>query len=370
MDTVSGRTPEAPRATQIGSDTGGVDVQSLTADQRAQVEKLSMNLARAALTAQGAIAEMALRNADRPAALSPDPFHVAPALTEVMGRLAAQPDRLMRAQADLFARYLDLWQSTARRAAGEAAAPVAEPARGDKRFADPANAPTEDLRDIQHQTRKIFPDWHQEITSIRGGDNWAVFEWVGRATFNDSTPITMHGATILGGRGRVDGGPHQWMAKANPSTDLEQLFRLGAGSRPREGARRRQHHRRGPRGRAGGRRRGAGRPRHRRHPHAEAAARPHGSRAHVHHRPRGTVENRAQYLENRKARLVEFESLVPDEIKVRLYGDTALVTGRSTAKGKDHHGKMDDQRRWTRVLVRHDGRWQFVGYQGTPIPKP
>jgi hypothetical protein len=69
-------------------------------------------------------------------------------------------------------------------------------ARG-ARFADPANAPTEDLRDIQHQTRKIFPDWHQEITSIRGGDNWAVFEWIGRATFNDSTPITMHGATIL-----------------------------------------------------------------------------------------------------------------------------------------------------------------------------
>jgi hypothetical protein len=65
------------------------------------------------------------------------------------------------------------------------------------RFADPANAPTEDLRDIQHQTRRIFPDWHQEITSIRGGDNFAVFEWVGRATFNESTPITMHGATIL-----------------------------------------------------------------------------------------------------------------------------------------------------------------------------
>ncbi|HEX2381448.1 MAG TPA: nuclear transport factor 2 family protein [Acidimicrobiales bacterium] len=69
-------------------------------------------------------------------------------------------------------------------------------ARG-ARFADPANAPTEDLRDIQHQTRRIFPDWHQEITSIRGGDNFAVFEWVGRATFNESTPITMHGATIL-----------------------------------------------------------------------------------------------------------------------------------------------------------------------------
>jgi len=65
------------------------------------------------------------------------------------------------------------------------------------RFADPANAPTEDLRDIQQQTRKIFPDWHQEITSIRGADDWAVFEWIGRATFGGTTPITMHGATIL-----------------------------------------------------------------------------------------------------------------------------------------------------------------------------
>ena len=87
----------------------------------------------------------------------------------------------------------------------------------------------------------------------------------------------------------------------------------------------------------------------------------------VHNRPSGVVEDRAQYLENRKARRVDFESLVPDEIKVRVYGDTAIVTGRSTAKGKDQYGKMDEQRRCTRVLVRRDGRWQFVHYHGTPI---
>ncbi|MFB2351529.1 hypothetical protein, partial [Priestia megaterium] len=55
----------------------------LSPQQREIVEKLSANLARAALTAQGAIAEAALRQADRPSGLSPDPFHVAPALTEV-----------------------------------------------------------------------------------------------------------------------------------------------------------------------------------------------------------------------------------------------------------------------------------------------
>src|SRR6185437_465785 len=83
----------------------------LDASQREALEALSMNLARAALTAQGAIAEAALRQADRPAALSPDPFHVAPALTDVIGQLASRPERMMRAQADLFSRYMDLWKS-------------------------------------------------------------------------------------------------------------------------------------------------------------------------------------------------------------------------------------------------------------------
>ena len=80
---------------------------------------------------------MALRNADRPPALTSDPFHVGPALTEVMGRLAAQPDKMMRAQADLFTRYMDLWQSTARRLHDGTSEPVATPAKGDKRFNDP-----------------------------------------------------------------------------------------------------------------------------------------------------------------------------------------------------------------------------------------
>ena len=73
------------------------------------------------------------------------------------------------------------------------------------KFADPANAPTDDLHDIQRQTRAVMPDWRQEITSIRGGDDWAFFEWIGHATYRsrdgtgpgDGTPITMHGATII-----------------------------------------------------------------------------------------------------------------------------------------------------------------------------
>ena len=89
----------------------------------------------------------------------------------------------------------------------------------------------------------------------------------------------------------------------------------------------------------------------------------------VHYRPHGDVENRAQYLENRKARRVEFESLVADEIRARVYGDTAVVTGRSTAKGKDQQGAFDNQRRFTLVFLRRDGRWQLVHSHATPTKR-
>ena len=132
--------------------------------QREALEKLSINLARASLTAQGAIAEAALRNADRPGALSPDPFHVAPAMTEVMTKLASHPDRLFKAQADLFSRYMDLWTQAARRAAGEDAAPAVTPPKGDKRF----NAPEwsdNPVFDTMKQSYLLTSDWLNSLMS-------------------------------------------------------------------------------------------------------------------------------------------------------------------------------------------------------------
>jgi len=142
----------------------------LSPEQLKMVETLSANLARAAVTAQGAIAEAALRQADRPAALTPDPFHVAPALNEVMTRLAAQPDRIMRAQADLFGQYMDLWQSAARRAAGEEVTPVVTPASGDKRFNDPDWA-TNPMFDLMKQSYLLSSNWlNNLVAEVEGVD--------------------------------------------------------------------------------------------------------------------------------------------------------------------------------------------------------
>jgi ketosteroid isomerase-like protein len=90
----------------------------------------------------------------------------------------------------------------------------------------------------------------------------------------------------------------------------------------------------------------------------------------VHYRTHGNVETRAPYLEDRKNGSVDFDSLVADDTKIRVFGDTAIVSYRSTAKGKDKYGAIDEQRRWTRVFVREEGRWQLVHSQGTTIQKP
>jgi len=72
-------------------------------------------------------------------------------------------------------------------------------------FGDPSTPSTADLRSVQRVTARIFPDWRQQITRIRGGPDWAVFEWVGRATYAGRGPddptagatVEMHGATIV-----------------------------------------------------------------------------------------------------------------------------------------------------------------------------
>ena len=76
----------------------------------------------------------------------------------------------------------------------------------------------------------------------------------------------------------------------------------------------------------------------------------------VHHGQHGMIESRAQYLENRKTGRVTCESLVANDVKLRVYGDAAVVTYLSTAKGKDPLGEIEDQRSFTRVFVRQDGR--------------
>ena len=61
---------------------------------------------------------------------------------------------------------------------------------------------TTDLHKVARDTDAIFPDWNQRVDRIRGGEDWAVFEWTGTATFHPGEgkagiPISMTGATVI-----------------------------------------------------------------------------------------------------------------------------------------------------------------------------
>lgn len=152
--------PEAaPKAEAPRPDT------AFSAEQLGQMEQLSVNLAKAAMLAQSAVAEAALAQADRPAALSPDPYNIGPAMGAVMSSLAAKPDRLFQAQADLFGRYMDLWSTATRRAMGET---VETEAPRDKRFKDPAWSENP-MFDFMRQSYLATSDWMNGL--IRAADD-------------------------------------------------------------------------------------------------------------------------------------------------------------------------------------------------------
>jgi ketosteroid isomerase-like protein len=84
----------------------------------------------------------------------------------------------------------------------------------------------------------------------------------------------------------------------------------------------------------------------------------------------GRLATRAEVIARRKSGAVKFTAFTQDEYKVHLFGDTAVVTGRSTIKqirdGKEYSG----QERFTDVFVRRDGRWQAVATHSSRVGKP
>ena len=60
------------------------------------------------------------------------------------------------------------------------------------------------------------------------------------------------------------------------------------------------------------------------------------------------------------------ESIVTDEIVVRVYEQTAIVTGRATIKSRYEEQDLSGQYRFTRIYLKRDA-WQIVAYQATRI---
>jgi ketosteroid isomerase-like protein len=84
----------------------------------------------------------------------------------------------------------------------------------------------------------------------------------------------------------------------------------------------------------------------------------------------GTVLNKAQALKGISSNSGSLESTVLRDMKVRVYGNTAVVTGTDTEKGEYHGKDSSGKYLWTDVFVRRNDRWQAVSSQSTKMAMP
>jgi Domain of unknown function (DUF4440) len=64
---------------------------------------------------------------------------------------------------------------------------------------------------------------------------------------------------------------------------------------------------------------------------------------------------------------LKFETIQPVESQVRLYGITAVITGRTQMSGRFGETFFTASSRYTHVFVKEQSQWRLVSAQGTQI---
>jgi ketosteroid isomerase-like protein len=76
--------------------------------------------------------------------------------------------------------------------------------------------------------------------------------------------------------------------------------------------------------------------------------------------PNGEIVDRVRFFEVIKSGALTHDMMESEDFRVRVYGDSAVVTGLTRTKGKFMGQEFSTQERATDVFVKRDGRWQCV----------
>ena len=84
--------------------------------------------------------------------------------------------------------------------------------------------------------------------------------------------------------------------------------------------------------------------------------------------PNGTLETKADAVALRRSGTVKISSIDPINQKVRVYGDTAVVTSQVELQGHDGERDISGRYHYTRVYSRRSGEWKVVSFEASRIP--
>ena len=76
--------------------------------------------------------------------------------------------------------------------------------------------------------------------------------------------------------------------------------------------------------------------------------------------PDGEIVERARFFEVIKSGALTHDLMESEDFRVRVYGDSAVVSAVTRSKGKFMGQEFSTQERATDVFVKRDGRWQCV----------
>jgi len=82
---------------------------------------------------------------------------------------------------------------------------------------------------------------------------------------------------------------------------------------------------------------------------------------------RGGLTSKAELLGAIGAGLVQFREIEPAEARVRVYGDAAVVTGRTRMRMSVGPDEVEVRSRYTHVYVRQSETWRLASAQGTQV---
>ncbi len=83
----------------------------------------------------------------------------------------------------------------------------------------------------------------------------------------------------------------------------------------------------------------------------------------------GGIIEKERFLEVIKSGALTHEMMQSDDIRVRVYGDSAVVSALTRTKGKFMEQEFTTHERSTDVFVRHDGQWRCALTQLTGFTK-
>lgn len=81
----------------------------------------------------------------------------------------------------------------------------------------------------------------------------------------------------------------------------------------------------------------------------------------------GRVQDKKDYLQELSSRARSNQAIENEDVSVRHYGQTAVVTGTSVQAGTSNGVPWSGRFRYTRVWILREGRWQMVASHSSRI---